>query len=237
MLQEQILQRLNLIEKDLGTDASHEDIKAALGSLRGASSPQKGVLYVLDYSGSMSGSRSRASVRGSIDLFETEIKDRDTLGIVIFNTESRTILDPLAVKDNRARIKQMLERLTRPTGNTALWDAVAEAILKLNPIQATQKWLVLLTDGEDNSSRRDSQDIQRLIDRLNYKLHLVIISVGDIGNDENILKSLCNTVAGTFIKIDDTRAVHKEIEKAFKKVGELMSQAQVSVEGLVLDDL
>ncbi|MHA1442125.1 MAG: hypothetical protein ACTSPK_09710, partial [Candidatus Heimdallarchaeota archaeon] len=65
----------------------------------------------------------------------------------------------------------------------------------------------------------------------------VIISVGDIGNDENLLKSLCNTVAGTFIKIDDTRAVHKEIEKAFKKVGELMSQAQVSVEGLVLDDL
>ncbi len=237
MLQEQILQRLNLIEQDLGTDASHEEIKAVLGSLRGASSPQKGVLFVLDYSGSMSGSRSRASVRGSIDLFETEIKDRDTLGIVIFNTDSRTILEPLSVKDNRSQIKQMLQRLTRPTGNTALWDAVAEAIFKLNPIQATQKWLVLLTDGEDNSSRRDSKDIQRLIDKLDYKLHLVMISVGDIGNDENILKSLCNTVTGTFIKIDDTRAVHKEIEKAFKKVGELMSQAQVSVEGLVLDDL
>ena len=237
ILQEQILQRLNLIEKELGTDASQDEIKEALQSLRGASSPQKAVLYVLDYSGSMSGSRSRASVRGSIDLFETEIKDRDTLGIVIFNIESRTILEPLAVKGNKTRIKQMLQRLTRPTGNTALWDAVAEAILKLNPIQATQKWLVLLTDGEDNASRRDARDIQRLIDRLNYKLHLVIISVGDIGDDENRLRTLCNTVAGTFIKIDDTRAVHKEIEKAFKKVGELMSQAQVSVEGLILDDL
>ena len=127
MLQEQISQRLTLIERDLGTDASHDEIKEALGSLRGASSPQKGVLFVLDYSGSMSGSRSRASVRGSIDLFDTEIKDRDTMGIVIFNTDSRTILEPLAVKNNRSRIKQMLQRLTRPTGNTALWDAVAEA--------------------------------------------------------------------------------------------------------------
>ena len=195
------------------------------------------MLYVLDYSGSMSGSRSRAAVRGSVDLFESEIKDKDTLGIVIFNTDSRTIQEPIVVRNNRTRIKNMLQRLTRPTGNTALWDAVAEAMIKLDPLQATQKWLVLLTDGEDNSSRRDSRDIQRLIDRLKYKLHLVIISVGDIGDDENILRNLCNVTAGTFIKIDDTRAVHKEIEKAFKKVGELMSQAQVSVEGLVLDDL
>jgi hypothetical protein len=65
----------------------------------------------------------------------------------------------------------------------------------------------------------------------------VVISVGDIGEDEAILMSMCDTLKGTFIKITGTRSVHKEIEKAFKTVGQLMSQAQVSVEGLVLDDL
>ena len=143
----------------------------------------------------------------------------------------------MEVRRNRGRIKQTFQRLTRPNGNTALWDATADAMIKLQPLQTTQKWLVLLTDGEDNSSRRNAADIQHIINNLGYKLHLVIISVGDIGTDENILRDLTNKVNGTFIKIDDTRRVHTEIEKAFKKVGELMSQAQVSVEGLVLDDL
>ncbi len=237
LLEEEILERLKLVERDLGDDASQEQIRQTLEALRGKGTPQKSVLYVLDYSGSMSGSRSRASVRGSLDLFNTAIDDRDTVGIITFHTISHMILKPTQVRRNRTMITNSLKRLTRPNGNTAMWDALADAIATLGTVGGTQKWLVLLTDGEDNSSSKSANDIKHLIRKLKYNLYMVVISVGEIGSDEAILVEFCDTVNGTFIKVDDSRSVHKQIEKAFKTVGQLMSQAQVSVEGLVLDDL
>jgi tetratricopeptide (TPR) repeat protein len=237
LLEEEILERLKLVERDLGDDASQADIRQALEQIRGTATPQKSVLYVLDYSGSMSGSRSRASVRGSLDLFKTAIKEKDTVGIITFHTTSRMILQPTPVRNNKTKIQETLKRLTRPNGNTALWDAVADAIDSLESLGGTQRWLVLLTDGEDNSSRRNANEINRKISKLKSAINLVVISVGDIGTDEAILMEFCDRTNGTFIKITDTRSVHKEIEKAFKTVGQLMSQAQVSVEGLVLDDM
>ncbi|MHA1212448.1 MAG: tetratricopeptide repeat protein, partial [Candidatus Heimdallarchaeota archaeon] len=237
LLEEEILERMTLVERDLGDDASQAQIRKTLDELRGKGSLQKTVQYVLDYSGSMSGSRNRAAVRGSIDLFDTAIKDKDTVGIITFHTMSKIILPVAVVRRNRSRIKNILKSLTRPNGNTALWDAIYDGINQVNQVAASQKWLVVLTDGEDNSSRRSARDIIRQMQRLKSKLNFVVISVGDIGEDEAILMSLCDTVDGTFIKISGTRSVHKEIEKAFKTVGQLMSQAQVSVEGLVLDDL
>ena len=109
--------------------------------------------------------------------------------------------------------------------------------MQLEQLGSGQKWLVVLTDGEDNSSQRTSRDVIRKLEKMKAKPNLVVISVGDIGQDEAVLMSLCDAVDGTFIKISGTKSVHKEIEKAFKTVGQLMSQAQVSVEGLVLDDL
>lgn len=237
LLEEEILERMKLVERDLGDDASQAEIRKTLDELRGKGSPQKTVQYVLDYSGSMSGSRNRAAVRGSIDLFDTAIKDKDTVGIITFHTMSRVILPVAPVRHNRTRIKSILQGLTRPNGNTALWDAIYDGVTQVNQVAVNQRWLVVLTDGEDNSSKRTARDIIRQIQRLKTSLNLVIISVGDIGEDEAILMSLCDTIDGTFIKITGTRSVHKEIEKAFKTVGQLMSQAQVSVEGLVLDDL
>ena len=237
LLEEEILHRIQLIENELGDDATEDQIKETLSRLRGSAAPQKTVQYVLDYSGSMSGSRSRASIRGSLDLLKTAIKDKDTVGIITFYTQSHPILKFTPVRNNRQHIEQVIKRLTRPNGNTAMWDAIIDGIENLSRVGGTQRWLVLLTDGEDNSSRRTSYDVKRIIQKLNYQLNLVIISVGNIGNDEAILMDFTKTLNGTFIKVDDTKSVHKEIEKAFKTVGQLMSQAQVSVEGLVLDDL
>ena len=237
LLEEEVLERYQMVEKELGDSASQDEIKAMLQRIRGGVAPQKTVQYVLDYSGSMSGSRARAAIKGSIDLFNTALKDKDVVGIITFFTRSHQILPFTPIRNNKTRIIDMFKQLTRPNGNTAMWDAIANAIENLENVGGTQRWLVLLTDGEDNSSTRSSADIKRLIKRLKFQLNLVIISVGDIGSDEAVLMDFCTQVNGTFIKITDTRNVHKEIEKAFKTVGQLMSQAQVSVEGLVLDDL
>jgi tetratricopeptide (TPR) repeat protein len=237
LLIEEILERMKLVEQNLGDDSSQEEIRQTIDQLRGAAAPQKSVFYVLDYSGSMSGSRNRASIRGSLDLFETAIKEKDAVGIITFHTTSHVILPLTDVHRNKTKIVDSFKRLTRPSGNTALWDAIAEGVEQIEEAPTLQKWIVVLTDGEDNSSKRAPRDIIRKIQRLKISLNFVVISVGDIGEDEAILMSLCDTLKGTFIKITGTKSVHKEIEKAFKTVGQLMSQAQVSVEGLVLDDL
>ncbi|NHJ47724.1 MAG: tetratricopeptide repeat protein [Asgard group archaeon] len=237
LLVEEIVERMKLVDNNLDDDSSQAEIRKTLDQLRGSASPQKSVFYILDYSGSMSGSRNRASIRGSLDLLETAIKDKDSVGVITFHTTCHVILPLTDVRKKRKKIKDTFNRLTRPSGNTALWDAIAEGIEQIEDASTIQKWIVVLTDGEDNSSKRAPRDIIRKIQRLKISLNFVVISVGDIGEDEAILMSMCDTLKGTFIKITGTRSVHKEIEKAFKTVGQLMSQAQVSVEGLVLDDL
>jgi len=237
LLIEEILQRSQMIDRDLSDGATQAEIRTILEQLRGGTAPQKTVLYVLDYSGSMSGSRNRASIRGSLDLLKTAINDKDFVGIITFHTQSQIIMPILAVRNNRTRITNVFKSLSRPNGNTALWDAIFDGIRQLDEISAGQKWLVVLTDGEDNSSRHTARDVIRKLEKMKAKPSLVVISVGNIGQDEATLMSLCDAVDGTFIKISGTKSVHKEIEKAFKTVGQLMSQAQVSVEGLVLDDL
>ncbi|NHJ84669.1 MAG: tetratricopeptide repeat protein [Asgard group archaeon] len=238
LLEEEIVERLKLVERNLdGDDASQTRIRETIDELRGKATPQKSVFYVLDYSGSMSGSRNRSSINGSIDLLQTAIKDKDSVGIITFNTQSNVLLPLLPVRNNRNRIEKIFSGLTRPAGNTALWDAVIEAVEELEKVGGTQRWLVILTDGEDNSSRRNSNDVLKIIRKLKIGINVVVISVGDIGQDEAVLMEFCDRNNGTFIKITSTRSIHKEIEKAFKTIGQLMSQAQVSVEGLVLDDL
>ncbi|MHA1629628.1 MAG: tetratricopeptide repeat protein [Candidatus Heimdallarchaeota archaeon] len=237
LLVEEILQRAQMIDRDLDDHSTREQIQTILDQLRGGTAPRKTVLYILDYSGSMSGSRNRASIRGSLDLLKTAIKDKDSIGIITFHTKSQVILPITPVKNQRTNITNTFKMLSRPNGNTALWDAVYDGIVQLEQLGSGQKWLVVLTDGEDNSSQRTSRDVIRKLEKMKAKPNLVVISVGDIGQDEAVLMSLCDAVDGTFIKISGTKSVHKEIEKAFKTVGQLMSQAQVSVEGLVLDDL
>jgi Ca-activated chloride channel homolog len=113
----------------------------------------------LDTSGSMAGEKMNAA-RGAIARFVSELLERnDELFLYRFSNypvlvqgwthDRRDILDPLA-------------RLT-PNGATAMYDAVAQALPLARQGQNRKKALVVISDGNDTSSRTDVQSLKQQI--------------------------------------------------------------------------
>jgi Ca-activated chloride channel homolog len=113
----------------------------------------------LDTSGSMAGEKMSAA-RGAIARFVNDLLERnDELFLYRFSNypvlvqgwthDRRDILDPLA-------------RLT-PNGATAMYDAVARALPLAQQGQNRKKALVVISDGNDTSSRTDIQSLKQQI--------------------------------------------------------------------------
>jgi len=113
----------------------------------------------LDTSGSMAGEKINAA-RAAIGRFVNDLLDRnDELFLYRFSNypvlvqgwtrDRRDVLDPLA-------------RL-QPNGATAMYDAVAKAIPLAQQGQNRKKALVVISDGNDTSSRTEIRDLKEEI--------------------------------------------------------------------------
>jgi hypothetical protein len=127
-----------------------------------------GTIYcVIDRSGSMDSCRT--DTIGGFNAFLSDQSPDQTININLFDHEY-TELYSGSVKD---AIKMSLENFV-PRGNTALYDAIGKTVLKASerpePQQPPQDpqgepIIVILTDGEENSSREFTRDhIKKLID-------------------------------------------------------------------------
>ena len=130
-------------------------------------------ILVLDESGSMQGVR-ETTLSGLNEQLQTIKKlDKDFpdqeyfVSIVKFSTGVTVLMDNVAAKD----VKQLTLSDYYPDGGTALYDAIGHSIHNLNKrIQAKTKsgeasaLVVILTDGEENSSKEyKSSQIKELI--------------------------------------------------------------------------
>ncbi len=104
-------------------------------------------------------------------------------------------------------------------GGTAFYDALNDAItrtLQKNTTDNSTKWIVSLTDGEDNNSKYTTKSIATLIS--NCPVNIVIITVGELKNRNgiaNICKNAKKKSNGIFIQISKNP---DEISKVFAKV-------------------
>lgn len=115
------------------------------------------ICVVLDESGSM-GFKKR-DVIGGFNTFLTDqqkLTDVCRLMMTKFNTKCWTMIDPTAVGD----VKALTDETYTPGGQTALLDAVAQTIKIVEAQKGTdERCLVLVvTDGEENSSREMTKD-------------------------------------------------------------------------------
>jgi Ca-activated chloride channel family protein len=130
----------------------------------------------LDTSGSMSGEKMNAA-RGAIARFVNDLLEmNDELFLYRFSNypvlvqgwthDRRDLLDPLA-------------RLV-PNGATALYDAVARAVPLAKQGQNRKKALVVISDGNDTSSRTDILDLKQQI----RESEVLVYAVGIDGEGE-----------------------------------------------------
>jgi len=132
----------------------------------------------LDTSGSMQGDKMDAA-RAAIRRFVNDLLDEhDELFLYRFSNY------PVLVQGWTRDRRDLLEPLDRiqPNGATAMYDAVARAIPLAQQGQNRKKALVVISDGNDTSSRMDIRDLKEQIRKSEVLVYAVgIDSEGDDG--------------------------------------------------------
>jgi VWFA-related protein len=114
---------------------------------------------VLDTSGSMTGEK-MAAAREALNRFLFDLLDRDD-EVFLYRFDSVPTLVEGWTTDRR-RISTELGRI-QPRGGTALYDAVAEAVPLAQSGRHRKKALVIISDGNDTSSRTTVEALKALI--------------------------------------------------------------------------
>jgi len=174
----------------------------------------------------MSGAKNRAALKGMKDIYDLRVREADKVSLILFSSSMEIALPLMAKGANHAHILQQLGRYTSPNGGTAFFDALGEAFRQLTSPEAaasnSDKWIVALTDGEDNQSKVHSIESLKVLAFQNPNLSLIIVAVGDFtGRDQ--LNDLCSkTKNGKLIDVDDKEGVEHSISAAFQEIGNMM---------------
>lgn len=113
------------------------------------------IVLVVDISSSMKGRKWR-SLRAGLKEFLTTAHEGNDYTLIAFNEKARLV----AYSVSPGELWQHFQSLN-PNGDTALYDAVLLGLSTLERVPQRHKALVLLSDGEDNSSGAGLARIQQ----------------------------------------------------------------------------
>ena len=185
-------------------------------------SQEKNIKFVLDTSGSMM--PIIEICRQSIIKIVQRLTQEDRVSLFTFNSIVESLFIDLKVGENYDLIIDFVKNKTKKIdGRTAFYDALFESTKNSRQIN---DWVVALTDGEDNASK---MSVRNLIEtHKNDMNHIIIITVGDLKNEREILK-ICdlaktNGKTGELIKVDNS---NQDIAAAFTKAGDMMLRGDV----------
>jgi len=130
---------------------------------------------VIDNSGSMRDKRSRVN-EAALTLVQNS-NPQDEAFVVNFNDDFYLNLDK-DFSNSIPELKEALERIDA-RGSTALYDAIIGSIDHLKKGKKEKKVLLIVTDGEDNTSRNSLEKTIREI----QKTDTVIYTIGVLGQE------------------------------------------------------
>ena len=115
-----------------------------------------GVLF--DVSGSMGGEKIQKA-RKALSRFINSSHPSDEYFLIAFNSRAQLLLD--RTRDGDAVLQKLT--LVSPRQNTALYDAVYLGIERVTRGAHQKKALLIISDGQDNSSRYNFGEVRRLM--------------------------------------------------------------------------
>ena len=172
------------------------------------------VAIVLDTSGSMEEKDKIALTRVALRSFVDQIRgDRDQVGLITFATNVNLVRTLQPLDDaGRTQLNSAIDRLIA-SGNTALIDGVWEAYSRLLTEGSPESInaIVVMTDGQENSSRQSLSALQRRIQQ-EGGMQIVIFTIA-FGSDadEKLMRSMAEMGGGQY-----RRATETDIEDLYK---------------------
>ncbi len=161
---------------------SHEDIPVTVG-------------LVVDNSGSM-GPKRRDVIAAAL-AFARSSNPLDQMFVVNFNESvSFGLPGDTAFTDQPAQLQVALSRVTA-NGETALYDAVADALEHLKRGDRDKKVLIVVSDGGDNASKHKLAEIMAQVALSNVIIYTIgIFDDQDVDRNPAVLKRLAKATGG-----------------------------------------
>jgi Ca-activated chloride channel homolog len=135
-----------------------------------------GILF--DVSGSMSGDKIRKA-RKALERFIGTSHPSDEYYLIAFNNRAQLLMD--RTRDGEAVLRKLT--LVQPKSNTALYDAVYLGVERVTRGTHQKKAMLIISDGQDNSSRYNFGEVRRLMKESDVVTYAVgIMDGGDAGS-------------------------------------------------------
>jgi VWFA-related protein len=161
---------------------------------------------VFDRSGSMKSTsrQSRMAVREFLKLANPE----DEFLLVEFNSSPRLVV-PLTGDTSEIESKLLF---SDAKGSTALLDAIYFSVHEIKKSKKSKKALLIISDGEDNSSRYNEAEIASIVSESDVLVYGIGSSRGGARHRSAILKNLADQTGGLFF--DENPGKLPEVAKA-----------------------
>ncbi|MHA1932257.1 MAG: tetratricopeptide repeat protein [Promethearchaeota archaeon] len=233
------LESMIKLYENQGNTTLHHKAELELSKINDFLVSKKDVVFVIDQSGSMKEwGKMQAARIGALGVFNETINIGDRVAIIGFHSIINKVLELTEKRGNIAEIVDMFKNLDNTRYETALYDAIAHAIDILNKAptiqgqeaQERQKWVITLTDGEDNLSKEFTpRKISTLIKTISPPLNFVLIGVGpELKKVHRKMTQMVNaTPLGKYITIYSAKNVQKRIADAFTRVKEIMASSEI----------
>jgi Ca-activated chloride channel family protein len=188
--------------------------------------------FVIDVSGSMSLENRLALVKRSVRALVERLRPTDRVGIVVYGTNGRKLLDPTPAR-RRAEILGVVEEL-QPEGSTNLEDGLLLgydlAAKHFNP-RATNR-VIVCTDGVANNGVIDpGLLVKKVADQASRGIWLSVLGFGMENLNDDLMETLADKGKGNYAYIDDFREAKKIFtEKLTGMLEVVAADAKVQVE-------
>jgi Ca-activated chloride channel homolog len=168
------------------------------------SRPDASLTFVIDVSGSMARENRLGLVKQSLRLLVEGLGRDDTIGIVVYGTQARVLLEPTSARD-AGTILEAIDSL-EPEGSTN-----AEAGLRLGYEMAREQLrdeginrVILASDGVANVGATDAESIlSRIRDDAEAGIQLVSVGFGMGNFNDALLEKLADDGDGFYAYVDD----------------------------------
>jgi Ca-activated chloride channel homolog len=151
---------------------------------------------LMDVSGSMSNEKIISAKEALARFIETS-HPQDEYFLISFNDKPNLLLERSRNAD------AILDKFTyvNPAGNTAVYDATYLGIQKLLHGRYTKRALLIISDGEDNSSRFTFKEVQRLAKESDVTIYAIGVNLNPAGIRSNnygqtVLEKLTSITGG-----------------------------------------